>query len=68
MPKRTLSEGEKQSIVTQQTQQAIAQYPGSFRKVVVADQTGDDGAPVVTVVLAGQPESYVSGLSGPRAA
>jgi hypothetical protein len=60
MPKRTLGEDEKQTIVATASQQALAQYPGSMVKVVVAKQTDDNGAPQVKILLAGQSEGFVT--------
>jgi hypothetical protein len=56
-----LSEEEKQRISMQQSAKALAQFPGSFVKVVVGDETEDNGEPKVRIFLAGQSEAYVSG-------
>jgi hypothetical protein len=59
MAKRRLSTEEIQTIIGQQGPKALSFHPGSFRKVVVAQETDDNGAPVVMIVLAGQSDIYL---------
>jgi hypothetical protein len=56
MPKYRLSEEQKQRINMNESAKALPQYPGSFVKVFVWDETDDNGVPRVKIILAGQNE------------
>ncbi len=60
MTTRRLGEDEKQTISATESRKALVQYPGSLVKVVVGNETDDNGAPKVKILLAGQSEGYVS--------